>query len=99
MYITAEESKSLLLFFSDYIRKYLCMIAHGRKFIFSKTAEVLRRSVDSRENFSAYRASTAFNAIARYAANLIAQPWRKEFRTIKVRGDKIMCLYWGHFSP
>lgn len=89
MHVKAEVNTSLSYFsFSDYIRKYLCMIAHGRKFIFSKTAEVLRRSVDSRENFSAYRASTAFNAIARYAANLIAQPWRKEFRTIKVRGDE-----------
>ncbi|KAK3913787.1 Protein tamozhennic [Frankliniella fusca] len=67
----------------NFIRKYLCLIAHGRKFIFPETAEVLRCSVAMKNNFSAYRASTAWNAIARYAANLVAQPWRKEFRVIK----------------
>lgn len=67
----------------NFIRKYLCLIAHGRKFIFPETAEVLRCSVAMKNNFSAYRASTAWNAIARYAANLVAQPWRKEFKVIK----------------
>ena len=61
------------------------MIAHGRKFIFPETAEILRCSVETKDNFSAYRASTAWNAIARYAANLVSQPWRKEFSVIKVR--------------
>lgn len=85
-YLQADESPQKLeqrTKLESSIRKYLCLVAHGRKFIFDETADVLRISVASKSNFSAYRASTAFNAIARYAANLVAQPWRKEFRVIK----------------
>ena len=36
-------------------------------------------------DFSALKAARAFEAIEKYAANLINQPWRKEFREIKVK--------------
>ena len=35
-------------------------------------------------NFSAVKAAAAFEAIEKYAANLLNQPWRKEFKEIKV---------------
>ena len=35
-------------------------------------------------DFSALKAARAFEAIEKYAANLINQPWRKEFEEIKV---------------
>jgi hypothetical protein len=35
-------------------------------------------------DFSALKAARAFEAIEKYAANLINQPWRKEFKEIKV---------------
>lgn len=85
-YLEADESPHKIeqrTKLENFIRKYLCLVAHGRKFIFRETAEILRCSVEMKSNFSAYRASTAWNAIARYAANLVAQPWRKEFRIIK----------------
>ncbi|KAJ1524137.1 hypothetical protein ONE63_010667 [Megalurothrips usitatus] len=85
-YLQADESPQKIeqrTKLENYIRKYLCLVAHGRKFIFPETAEILRRSVEVKGSFSAYRASTAWNAIARYAANIVAQPWRKEFRVIK----------------
>jgi spermatogenesis-associated protein 2 len=35
-------------------------------------------------DFSALKAARAFEAIEKYASNLINQPWRKEFKEIKV---------------
>lgn len=61
------------------------MVPHERKFYFRETSEVLHRSVESKEDFSAYRATAAWTAIAAYAHNLLAQPWRKEFHEIKVK--------------
>lgn len=45
---------------------------------------MLLQSATSKKDFSAYRAAAGFNAIQVYAGNLIAQPWRKEYRQIKV---------------
>lgn len=66
------------------MRKYLSYAPHTSKFHFPQTSEVLRRSITARAKFSAERASRAWAALAKYAENLIRQPWRKEFREIKV---------------
>ncbi|GLV40571.1 tamo [Carabus blaptoides fortunei] len=65
------------------IREYLCITPHNRKFFCPETAEVLHRSASSKKDFSGYRAALAWNAVSMYAGNLLSQPWRKEYRTIK----------------
>ncbi|XP_054277296.1 uncharacterized protein LOC128996182 [Macrosteles quadrilineatus] len=74
-----------------YIREFLCLATHETKFCFRETAEVLHRSVERQEEFSPYRANAAWMAIASYAHNLLAQPWRKEFHEIKT-----YCGYYKH---
>lgn len=69
----------------DCIKKYLCIAPHSQKFFFNETAEVLHRSASSKKDFSGYRAALGWNAIGMYAGNLISQPWRQEYRQIKVR--------------
>ncbi|CAH0392215.1 unnamed protein product [Bemisia tabaci] len=81
-----EQRKKL----EGYIREYLYLVPHDRKFCFEETKHVLRRSVECKENFSAYKASNAWSALAVYAENLLAQPWRKEFRQVK--------LYSGYYK-
>nr|CAD7454700.1 unnamed protein product [Timema tahoe] len=69
-----------------YIREFLCLVPHNQKFCFSETADVLHRSASTKEDFSGYRAASAWNAIGAYAGNLLAQPWRKEYREMKMFG-------------
>lgn len=68
-----------------YMKEFLCLAPHDRKFNCSQTAEVLHRSATTRADFIGLRAARAWAALAKYADNLILQPWRKEFREIKVR--------------
>lgn len=83
-----------------YIKEYLCIAPHDRKFCLDATREVLHRSVETKEDFSAYRATQAWSAIAAYAHNLLAQPWRKEFHEIKVCFifSYILKIKWSSFS-
>jgi spermatogenesis-associated protein 2 len=75
------------LYLVGYIKEYLCLVPHDRKFSFRETANVLHESAAHKENFSGYRAALAWNAIGMYAANLLAQPWRKEYREMKVTAN------------
>ncbi|KAF5275366.1 hypothetical protein FQA39_LY06823 [Lamprigera yunnana] len=68
----------------DYVHKFLCLAPHNQKFIFPETADVLHRSASAKKDFSGYKAATAWNAIGMYAANLVSQPWRKEYKQIKL---------------
>jgi len=52
--------------------------------VFQETADILHRSAATVPDFSGYRAATAWSAISLYAANLLAQPWRKEYRIVRV---------------
>lgn len=52
--------------------------------MFEQVREVLEKSIMSRPDFNIHGAACAFDALAQYAANLVSQPWRKEFREIKV---------------
>lgn len=66
------------------IMEYLAITPHSLKFMFQQVPEVLHNSINSKPNFSAHNAACAFDALAQYAANLVSQPWRKEFREVKV---------------
>ncbi|XP_046396790.1 protein tamozhennic isoform X2 [Ischnura elegans] len=41
-------------------------------------------SHSSNYSFNGFRAASAWNALDQYAANLLSQPWRKEFREMKL---------------
>ncbi|XP_032670478.1 uncharacterized protein LOC116843812 isoform X2 [Odontomachus brunneus] len=64
-----------------FIKEYLCLVPNENKYVFQETADILHRSAATVTDFSGYRAATAWSAISLYAANLLAQPWRKEYRT------------------
>ncbi|PSN30338.1 hypothetical protein C0J52_26390 [Blattella germanica] len=74
-----------------YIREYLCLVPHDGKFCFRETADVLHQSATIKEDFSGYRAASAWNAIGMYASNLLTQPWRKEYRELK-----LFCGFYKH---
>ena len=56
-----------------------------RKFCNALTSVIFYESSRWITDFSALKAARAFEAIEKYAANLINQPWRKEFKEIKVK--------------
>ena len=63
----------------------MCLVPQDRKFCNAMTGEIILQSCRWVPDFSALSAARAFEAIEKYAANLINQPWRKEFREIKVQ--------------
>lgn len=67
-----------------FIKEYLCLVPNENKYVFQETADILHRSAATLQDFSGYRAATAWSAISLYAANLLAQPWRKEYRTLRM---------------
>lgn len=66
------------------ISDFLCVVSHSAKFTFIEVANILNCSIDQNPNFSAYKAQSAFEALEKYATNLISHPWRKEYKTVKV---------------
>lgn len=73
------------------ISEFLCTVSHGSKFTFFEIAKILNDSIENNANFSAYKAGSAFEALEKYATNLINHPWRKEYKTVKVR--KRCCMF------
>ncbi|KAL4712605.1 hypothetical protein ACJJTC_007200 [Scirpophaga incertulas] len=74
----------------DYIIEYLSLVPHECKFGLSETGKVFQRTIKELPEFSAYRAGLGWAALGRYASNLLAQPWRKEYKIIR--------LYCGYFK-
>lgn len=74
------------------IMEYLAITPHSHKFMFHQISEVLETSINTCSDFSAYSAACAFDALAQYAANLITQPWRREFRQIKVSQEVVQLV-------
>lgn len=81
---------------SGVLRDFLSLVRHDRKFFLTETAHVLKQSVLKMPDFTAYKALIGFEAIAQYANNLFRKPWRKEYRTIKVRRAH-RCVHSIHF--
>ncbi|CAH2089388.1 unnamed protein product [Euphydryas editha] len=67
-----------------YILEYLTLVPHECKFGLAETGKVFQRTINELPDYSAYRAGIGWAAIARYAGNLLAQPWRKEYRVIRL---------------
>ncbi|XP_065171464.1 protein tamozhennic-like [Atheta coriaria] len=68
----------------EYIHRYLCEAHHNQKFECTSTPKVLHESAARMTDFSGYKAALGWDAIGRYAANLLTKPWRKEYRQIKM---------------
>lgn len=65
------------------IAEFLFLASHRGKFVFAETEDVLYRSAAFKKDFSGYKAAPGWNALQMYAANLLTQPWRREYRQIK----------------
>lgn len=52
----------------------------------SAFADVIRRTVETGK-FQGERAASAFSTLERYVLLLLGQPWKREFRTLKVMTD------------
>ena len=66
------------------MHQYLCLVPQDRKYCNALTSVIMFESARWVTDFSALKAARAFEAIEKYASNLINQPWRKEFKEIKV---------------
>ena len=78
-----------LFLFTGFVHQYLCLVPQDRKFCSRLISEIIWQSARWTPNFSAVKAAAAFEAIEKYAANLLNQPWRKEFKEIKVSDTSI----------
>jgi len=88
-FIKAEESTRKIDIrkrLEGFVHQYLCLVPQDRKFCSRLVSEVIWQSARWTPNFSAVKAAAAFQAIEKYAANLLNQPWRKEFKEIKQYG-------------
>ena len=99
-YLKAEESQAKLDIrkkLEGYVHQYLCVVPQERKFCNPLAGDVIAESARWMPDFSAVRAAQAFTAIETYASNVINQPWRVEFREIKVtceiRQIGVICFY------
>ena len=79
-----KKSGQLFFLFSGCVHQYLCLVPQDRKYCNALTSVIMFESARWVTDFSALKAARAFEAIEKYAANLINQPWRKEFKEIKV---------------
>ena len=86
-YLKAEENHRKIEIrkkLEGYIHQYLCLVPQDRKFCNALTSDILFESCRFVTDFSGVKAAQAFTALENYAANLLNQPWRKEFKEIKV---------------
>jgi len=65
------------------VKEYLCLVPQDRKFVSPTTGDIISNSIRWINEFSLSKAAEAFQCIEQYAANLINQPWRQEYRTIR----------------
>lgn len=64
-------------------KEYLCIVSQDRKFVSLTTGDIIVSSARWIPEFSLTKAAQAFRYIEQYAANLINQPWRQEYRCIR----------------
>lgn len=82
-----SKCSNIRILFTGSLREYLSIVSHDKKFLLQETADVLRNSVMQMKDCSPYKLAIGFESISQYANNLFTKPWRKEYRTIKVRKD------------
>jgi hypothetical protein len=67
-------------------------VEHDKKFIFKETERILHQSAMNISEFDPRDASVSFEFLARYAQNILDQPWRKDFQRIKVYTRHVIFL-------
>eukprot|EP00092_Neocalanus_flemingeri_P024518 GFUD01026590.1.p1 GENE.GFUD01026590.1~~GFUD01026590.1.p1 ORF type:complete len:682 (+),score=221.10 GFUD01026590.1:171-2216(+) len=65
------------------VAEYLSLVPQERKFVSASTGDLIVNSAKWKPDFSLVKAANAFRAVEQYAANLINQPWRQEFWSIR----------------
>jgi len=65
------------------VAEYLSLVPQERKFVSASTGDLIANSAKWKPDFSLVKAANAFRAVEQYAANLINQPWRQEFWSIR----------------
>jgi len=65
------------------VAEYLSLVPQERKFVSATTGDLIANSAKWKPDFSLAKAANAFRAVEQYAANLINQPWRQEFWSIR----------------
>ena len=70
------------------MKEYLCLVVSSQRFYFNATKDVLYSSILRRHkqavDFSLTKFCHAWEMLGMYASNLLSQPWRKEFKEIRV---------------
>ncbi|KAF4529902.1 hypothetical protein B566_EDAN015048 [Ephemera danica] len=71
--------------------KWLSCKPHSSKFMLTELPDILRTSLlrsqaNTNQELALDEVANAFLALAKYAANIVSQPWRQEFYTIKRYG-------------
>ncbi|XP_022656957.1 uncharacterized protein LOC111248609 isoform X3 [Varroa destructor] len=75
----------------ELITDYVCQVSQREKYHLGVSFElILRQTIETKSaagfNFDPLRTAEAFRWLERYACNLLVQPWREEFRKIKLYG-------------
>lgn len=69
---------------TGYAVQYLHLVPQEKKFTFKQTERVLHNSAMNIAEFDPREGYLAFCNLAKYAENLLEQPWRSDFHVIKV---------------
>jgi len=65
------------------VAEYLSLVPQERKFVSASTGDLIANSAKWKPDFSLVKAANAFRAVEQHAANLINQPRRQEFWSIR----------------
>lgn len=67
------------------MKEYLSLVTANQRFYSTTTKAVLYSSILQKgDHFSPGKFGHAWEMLGTYAANLLKQPWRKEFKEIRV---------------
>ena len=74
----------------ELVTDYLCQVMQKEKYHLGMSFELILRHTIERKgtHFDPLRTAEAFRSLEKYACNLLVQPWREEFRRIKVRATR-----------
>lgn len=84
-YLSREETPTkleLLAKLHSLIAEFLSIVPHKFKFSFKEIGDCLSQSIKKKPDFDPKKAILAFEAIERYATNILNFPWRNEFQLI-----------------
>jgi len=72
------------ILYTAYAMQWLGLVRQSEKFTLQETDRVLRSSAMNIADFDPREAAISFEYLAKYAHNLLEQPWRVDFHVMKV---------------